>query len=103
MGCDFFIVTMLEGSGERDDEDIVIKYKEDRCYHGMYSSDDEDTMRQAHQKQRDSHENVRQLCSGSVWVDKAVREKYMAIVSNQYRDIEAVRDLARVTYTRLRT
>ena len=111
MGCDFYIVTLLEGSGERrrqsDDEDIVIEYKEDRGYYSLYSSnedsDDEDAMRQAHQKQRESHENVRQLRSGSVWVDEAVREKYMAIVRDQYPEIEAVRDLARVTYTRLRT
>ena len=109
MGCDFYIVTLLEGTGERqrqsDDEDIVIEYTEVRGYYGLYNedSDDEDAMRQAHQKQRESHEKVRQLCSESVWVNEAVREKYMAIVRDQYPKVEVVRDLARVTYTRLRT
>ena len=106
MGCDYYIVTDLEGAGEAsggEPVDIHIAYKRERGYFldGTDDSDDERDGKKDAQMKR--HENIRRLCSeGKGWDDDGMREKYHAIVKREYPEVEKIHSLTRIIYTRLR-
>ena len=106
MGCDFYIVTVLEGVGQAaggNRVDIQIEYKRECGYFTIADdSDDEKGFNQAQQMKR--HEKISQLSSEKRgWDNDEIREKYHAIVKGQYPDVETIHSLAKFMYTHLRT
>ena len=103
MGCDFYIITAIEGVGETiggEQVNINIVHKRECGYFILYDSDDKDELNQTQIKRC---EKINHVCSDGIWNNDAIHTKYHAIVKDQYPDVHTIHSLTKFRYTHLRT
>ena len=103
MGCDFYIITLLEGEGRTDTGervDVEIQYRRHRGYFldpGGSDSDDDDASVRG--KQMELYETTRDLCESGAWTTGTPVDKYYSVVKQKYPEVDAVWNLKRITYS----
>ena len=103
MGCDFYIITLLEGEGRTDTGkrvDVEIQYRRQRGYFldgGNTDSDDDDARNRG--KQIERYDTTRDLCESGTWTTGTPVDKYYSVVKQKYPEVDAVWNLKRITYT----